>query len=524
MMWILLMLVTFLSSVTWAHAHNCETVISDCQENDSWTRCFEDRIGSCRQRLRKLDFFRTNVKSSEVAEVGIIGHSVHIPSSALQMSRGHASEEEVLLVVTLVNSTYFKPTRPRGRGRKIEPPPPAQSGFILRETVLVVRAGNIPVKNLSQPVKLIFKHNKLVPNGVCVFWQESEGVPSNWSTEGCDTTIVGTDYICSCNHLSFFAVLVNPILTVDTRSAEKISYINYIGSALSVFFTAVTLIIYIFLQRRRPEKAIGVHIQLTLALFCLHLIYLLSSLTVTEDGRICKALGLVLHWSLLATFTWTVLEGFHLYLLLVRVFNIYVRRYLLKLSLVGWGIPTLVVTVCGILGVYGRFTVNLSDDNTPSQKSSPDLIGQICWVSSQFPQKLLVIFITAVAFPCLVILYNSCMLGVVLFKMWGLRKGDGAFGGDSSWKKIDKQRRSRLWKDATTVLGLSCVLGLPWGLAATTYFSSNILPGVYIFTVLNSLQGVFMFLWCLALSCKSQSNNNSSVRDPSSQRMMDTSF
>uniref|UniRef100_A0A672YKF0 Adhesion G protein-coupled receptor G3-like n=1 Tax=Sphaeramia orbicularis TaxID=375764 RepID=A0A672YKF0_9TELE len=333
-------------------------------------------------------------------------------------------------------------------------------------TVLVVRAGNIPVKNLSQPVKLIFKHNKLNINWLfaCV---------GNWSTEGCDTTIVGTDYICSCNHLSFFAVLV-------VRHDNIFNYINYIGSALSVFFTAVTLIIYIFLQRRRPEKAIGVHIQLTLALFCLHLIYLLSSLTVTEDGRICKALGLVLHWSLLATFTWTVLEGFHLYLLLVRVFNIYVRRYLLKLSLVGWGIPTLVVTVCGILGVYGRFTVNLSDDNTPSQKSSPDLIGQI--------------------------------------------KGDGAFGGDSSWKKIDKQRRSRLWKDATTVLGLSCVLGLPWGLAATTYFSSNILPGVYIFTVLNSLQGVFMFLWCLALSCKSQSNNNSSVRDPSSQRMMDTSF
>lgn len=82
--------------------------------------------------------------------------------------------------------------------------------------------------------------------------------------------------------------------------------------------------------------------QLTAALLCLHLSFLLCSFWVwqlneDEEDWVCRGLGLFLHWSLLATFSWTALEGFHLYLLLVRVFNIYVRRYLLKLSLVGWG-------------------------------------------------------------------------------------------------------------------------------------------------------------------------------------------
>lgn len=82
--------------------------------------------------------------------------------------------------------------------------------------------------------------------------------------------------------------------------------------------------------------------QLTVAMFCLHLTFLLSSLLAQllkekEDSSSCLVLGLVLHWSLLATLTWSALEGFHLYLLLIRVFNIYVRRYLLKLSLIGWG-------------------------------------------------------------------------------------------------------------------------------------------------------------------------------------------
>lgn len=56
-----------------------------------------------------------------------------------------------------------------------------------------------------------------------------------------------------------------------------------------------------------------------------------------DEGWLCRGLGLLLHWSLLASFFWMALEGFHLYLLLVRVFNIYIKKYVLKLSLVAWG-------------------------------------------------------------------------------------------------------------------------------------------------------------------------------------------
>lgn len=107
-----------------------------------------------------------------------------------------------------------------------------------------------------------------------------------------------------------------------------------------------------------------------------------------------------------------------------------------------------------------------------------------CWISSTFPQRLLVSYVTTVAFPCLVILYNSCMLGLVVFKLWRLRKGEGGDG----WNKMNREKGSRLRKDCATVLGLSCVLGLPWWLASSTYMS---LSGIYIFTILNSLQGQY---------------------------------
>lgn len=177
---------------------------------------------------------------------------------------------------------------------------------------------------------------------------------------------------------------------------------------------------------------------------------------------------------------------------------------------------------------------------------SSDTSSYRCWMSSQFPQRLLVSYVTTVAFPCVVIVFNSCMLGLVVFKLLQLRRG-GAGSGD--WKQVTREKATRLWKECVTVVGLSCMLGLPWGLASTTYMS---VPGIYIFTILNSLQGqivpdprteyiqflclleditvfslpsgVFMFLWSVALTCKSRHDNNSSSRDPSSQKMIMTSF
>ncbi|XP_078104708.1 adhesion G protein-coupled receptor G3 isoform X3 [Sander vitreus] len=497
-------------------------------------RCYEDSIGSCTLGRKLIpNFIHQRVNWSEKVDVSPTPeHSIYIPASALQRSRGTVPDKEALVVATVINSTLFQltPTQTKARLR-ITPDRPVRS--VLGGLVLVVRAGNLPVKNLSQPIKLTFKHNKQVRDGACVFWKEStlnDGT-GNWSTEGCDTDDTGGEFICSCNHMSFFAVLVNPVLEVGESDALNLSYITYIGSALSIFFIVISLILYICLQRRRPEKAIGVHLQLSGALLCLHLTFLLCSFWVwhlneNEEGWVCQGLGLFLHWSLMATFSWAALEGFHLYLLLVRVFNIYVRRYLLKLSVVGWGesslvgtvflskgVPTLVAAVCGISGVYGKYSLRDANNQTST--------AQICWMSSQFPQRLLVSYITTVAVPCvLMILCNSCMLGLVVFKLWGLRAGSG--GTESSgWKKINREKGMKLLKDCATVLGLSCVLGLPWGLASITYIS---LPGIYIFTILNSLQGVLMFLWSVALTCKSRSDNNSSTRDPSSQKIMTTSF
>ncbi|XP_062245861.1 adhesion G-protein coupled receptor G1-like [Platichthys flesus] len=529
MMWIFLVTLSWLSTAQ--AVHFCKNVISECYreaplQNVPWTRCYEDRISTCLQGRHLMpNFIQKLVNSSQEAEACPTDmHSVHIPSSALQRSRSDESQMEVVLVATVINSTYFtvsrpeaiklRPNRPKATSRMvIHDQRDHMQGTVMGGLVLAVTAGSQPVGNLPQPIKLTFTQTRQMEYRTCVFWQELDNGTGIWSTYGCNTNDTGAVVICSCNHLSFFAVLVNPNLSVDETHSMGLSYINYIGSALSVVFTVMSLIIYICLQQQRPEKVIGVHIQLSGAVLCLHLSFLLCSFWVwlineDDEGWVCRFLGLFLHWSLMATFCWTALEGFHLYLLLVQVFNIYVRRYLLKLSLVGWGLPTLIAVVCGSLDVYGKYSLKLSD--AKDQNSTV----QICWMRSEFTPNLVVHYITTVAVPCMVILYNACMLGLVVFKLWGVRGSSRDADSSRSWKKVNTGKR--LWKDFVTVLGLSFVLGLPWSLASATYIS---LPGIYLFTILNSLQGVFLFLWSLALTCKSRSDKDSSTTHPSSQKM-----
>ncbi|XP_010879955.3 adhesion G-protein coupled receptor G1 isoform X2 [Esox lucius] len=477
---------------------DCRTALEDCLQSnvESWTRCYEDKLATCiiKGRQKIPNFHRHWVNSSIQAEEHTrSGHSVHIPVNALQRSMSNDSY-----------STDFC-------CQQLGPDRGSRSVEVMNQTVLAVKVGHHAVSDLDQPVRILFKNNNVADRGTCVFWKESEenNGSGKWSSEGCETSLNHGTFVCRCNHLSFFAVLVNSKVSVDRVNAANLSYISYVGSALSVAFTAATLVMYMCFRKRHSEHSTGIHVQLTGALLFLHISYLLSEWWVwykagSSEGRVCLAFGMILHWALLSTFTWSAIEGFHLHVLLVRIFNIYVRKYLLKLSLVGWGIPTATVVACGFAGIYGRHSLYIKGSDNGSSTD-------ICWISSL---GMVVSYVTVSGYLGLVFLFNTAMLGVVMVKLWRQR-GKGA---------LYQERRSRMWKDWATVLGLSCVLGIPWGLAFCTYGPLSLI-GLYLFSIFNSFQGVFMFLWFLALSRKGSAQQRSwSGKEPSSQKIMETSL
>lgn len=52
---------------------------------------------------------------------------------------------------------------------------------------------------------------------------------------------------------------------------------------------------------------------------------------------------------------------------------------------------------------------------------------------------------------------------------------------------MDSQRK-RVKKDIVTVLGLTCLLGTTWALAFLS-FGAFLIPQLFLFTIINSLQG-----------------------------------
>ncbi|RMC06393.1 hypothetical protein DUI87_15827 [Hirundo rustica rustica] len=225
-----------------------------------------------------------------------------------------------------------------------------------------------------------------------------------------------------------------------------LTFISYIGCGLSAIFLSVTLVTYIAFEKIRRDYPSKILIQLCAALLLLNLVFLLDSWIALYDTRgLCIAVAVFLHYFLLVSFTWMGLEAFHMYLALVKVFNTYVRKYILKFCVVGWGLPALVVAI--VLAVspdnYGLITTGKVSINGPDE---------FCWIKNR-----IVFYITAVGYFCLIFLINISMFIVVLIQLCRIKKR----------KQLGAQRKTSI-QDLRSVAGLTFLLGITWGFAFFT--------------------------------------------------------
>ena len=89
------------------------------------------------------------------------------------------------------------------------------------------------------------------------------------------------------------------------------------------------------LRRDYPSKIL---MNLSTSLLFLNMVFLLDGwLASLETDWLCLSVAVFLHYFLLTSFTWMGLESIHMYIALVKVFNTYIRRYILKFCIVGWG-------------------------------------------------------------------------------------------------------------------------------------------------------------------------------------------
>ncbi|XP_068943675.1 adhesion G-protein coupled receptor G1 [Petaurus breviceps papuanus] len=387
-------------------------------------------------------------------------YSVKLPSAFFEKAKGRRGEaEKRLLLMDFSSQALFQDKN---------------SSQVLGEKVLGIVVQDTKVSNLQEPVVLTFWHQPQPKNVTlqCVFWEESPepGTPGRWSDSGCQTKVGETNTSCLCSHLTYFAVLMASSVEIDRIHKHYLTLLSYVGCIISALACVLTIAIYLFSRRKQRDYTIKVHMNLLLAIFFLDISFLLSEpVALMENEMGCQASAIFLHFSLLACLTWMGIEGHNLYRLVVEVFSTYVYGYLVKLCLVGWGLPLFLVTVTALVDGknYGSIILTV-------QKSSEETIyPSMCWIRDP-----IISYIMNLGYFCLVFLFNIVMLGTMTVQILRLNQ------------------RGQKWQHALTLLGLSLVLGIPWALVFFAFTSGIFqLVVLYLFSIITSFQGFLIFLW-----------------------------
>ncbi|XP_072470305.1 adhesion G-protein coupled receptor G2 isoform X4 [Notamacropus eugenii] len=341
---------------------------------------------------------------------------------------------------------------------------------------------NLTIRDLTVNVTVMLQN--ISPNQdnltvKCAFWDLSKnGGRGGWSSEGCTVKDKRmNETVCTCNHLTSFGVLLDLSRTpLPPTQMLILTLITYIGCGLSAIFLSVTLVTYIAFEKIRRDYPSKILIQLCAALLLLNLVFLLDSWIALYNIRgLCISVAVFLHYFLLVSFTWMGLEAFHMYLALVKVFNTYIRKYILKFCIIGWGVPAVIIAIVLAvspdnygLGSYGKFP-----------NGSPD---EFCWINNN-----VVFYITVVGYFCVIFLLNVSMFIVVLVQLCRIKKK----------KQLGAQRKTSI-QDLRSVAGLTFLLGITWGFAFFAWGPVNVLF-MYLFAIFNTLQGFFIFIfYCVA--------------------------
>ncbi|NXE88311.1 AGRG6 protein, partial [Menura novaehollandiae] len=365
----------------------------------------------------------------------------------------------------------------------------AENAANLTSFVVACSIGNLTIQDLQDYVKVTIKHTKIQedPKPTCVFWDMNKnGGNGGWNPAGCqvDAESNENETVCLCNHLTHFGVLMDlqrAVTQIDPQNTKVLTFITYIGCGISAIFSAATLLTYIAFEKLRRDYPSKILMNLSAALLFLNLIFLLDGWIASFDiNGLCIAVAALLHFFLLATFTWMGLEAVHMYIALVKVFNTYIRRYILKFCIIGWGLPALVIAI-----------VLASANTNASHVYGKELYGKdangqggddFCWIKNE-----VVFYVTCAGYFGIMFLMNVAMFIVVMVQICG-RNG----------KRTNRSLKEEILRNLRSVVSLTFLLGMTWGFAFFAWGPLT-LAFLYLFSIFNSLQGLFIFVFHCAM-------------------------
>uniref|UniRef100_A0A8C4IPQ9 Adhesion G protein-coupled receptor E8 n=1 Tax=Dicentrarchus labrax TaxID=13489 RepID=A0A8C4IPQ9_DICLA len=282
---------------------------------------------------------------------------------------------------------------------------------------------------------------------------------------GCWVAFTNENYtVCSCSHLSTFALIM------QIGEDPFLEWLNRICVIVGLFFFGLAILTFLLCSwNPKINNTARLHLCLSLSLTHLLLLvfpeafYCCQNSSYVSPQLACTVMAGLLHFLVVASFVWMLLEALQLYLLVRRLSKVQViqRDGLPRplLYLIGYGVPFVIV---------GTSALIYSDGYGATE-------GDVCWLSRQ-PVKMVYGLLCVFCF---------FKLNWILFcaTLWSLRPTLANMKSDVSQSK---DTRLIVFKIVAqfVILGCTWILGL---------YQTNLFFQV-LFIILNSQQGTFLFI------------------------------
>uniref|UniRef100_A0A3P8YWW7 GAIN-B domain-containing protein n=1 Tax=Esox lucius TaxID=8010 RepID=A0A3P8YWW7_ESOLU len=127
---------------------------------------------------------------------------------------------------------------------------------LLNNRVVAIEVGE-DISSLSNCIKIIFlfQNASLVNRTLtCVFWDVGNDNVAHWNSSGCVTKTKKNGTLCSCNHLSFYAVLLAPgnvsavsfpVASLTSFSVWLLTLLSRVGCGISFCFLCLAVLIHL---------------------------------------------------------------------------------------------------------------------------------------------------------------------------------------------------------------------------------------------------------------------------------------
>ncbi|EDV26110.1 uncharacterized protein TRIADDRAFT_55875 [Trichoplax adhaerens] len=268
----------------------------------------------------------------------------------------------------------------------------------------------------------------------------------------------------------------NNTLTGSGADREALRLLGLITSCVSLLCIALTLVAYAVLHLP-PSKKWMIHTNLVIAIALTNImvVFIMPYVPAESDSPLCIAKAIMLQYVATACFTWMLVEGIHMYRLLITVFTQDSRLWTLFYFGLGWLLPAVPVALTPIISPH-------------AYNNSDIAIGSgFCWLRSDH----IWYFLGPAAG---VVGVNIFILAVVLHAIHKRLSTRMTYAKKGESEIMDKTKtlRQDLWR----AMSLMPLLGLTWVLIFVRFV--NVAAIDYIFTALIGLQGFFFFVFhCL---------------------------